>query len=91
MNGYLKAYDVAKHDPKVIFPSKSGYDLVEDFGEFISVKCNSGGTHLAFIIANQSFTPDGVLYCWDFERNSITSFNFFTGNIADAQENFKSR
>lgn len=71
MNGYIKTYDTTRHDPKILFPSKSAYDLFEDFGEVIMVKCNTAGTHLSLVIANRSFVPKPVLYCWDFERNHL--------------------
>lgn len=75
MNGYVKAYDVSRHDPKILFPSKSGHDIFDDFGEFISVKCNSQGSHLGMVIASSNFTPMSVLYCWDFERNNLFDYD----------------
>ncbi|KNC28438.1 hypothetical protein FF38_06009 [Lucilia cuprina] len=71
MNGYIKTFDISRHDPKILFPPKSAYDLFEDFGEVMQVKCNASGTHLALIIANRSFVPKPVLYCWDFEKNVL--------------------
>lgn len=71
MNGYIKTFDTSRHDPKILFPPKSAYDLFEDFGEIIQVKCNASGTHLALIIANRNFVPKPVLYCWDFEKNIL--------------------
>ncbi|KAH8393888.1 hypothetical protein KR215_005842 [Drosophila sulfurigaster] len=75
MNGYVKAYDVTRHDPKLLFPSKSGHEIFDDFGEFILVKCNSLGSHLALVIANSSFTPCAAIYCWDFERNNLFAYD----------------
>ncbi|BFF95614.1 intraflagellar transport protein 140 homolog [Drosophila madeirensis] len=75
MNGYVKAYDVSRHDPKLLFPSKSGHDIFDDFGEFILVKCNSQGSHLAMVIANSSFMPRSALFCWDFERNNLCEYD----------------
>ncbi|KAI9582059.1 intraflagellar transport protein 140 homolog [Glossina fuscipes] len=71
MNGYIKVYDVSRHDPKLMFPSKCSYDLFDDFSEIIQAKCNTLGTHLALIIANRNFMPKPTLYCWDFERNYL--------------------
>ncbi|XP_065366029.1 intraflagellar transport protein 140 homolog [Calliphora vicina] len=71
MNGYIKTFDISRHDPKILFPPKSAYDLFEDFGEVMQVKCNASGTHLALVIANRSFIPKPVLYCWDFEKNVL--------------------
>ncbi|KAH8412279.1 hypothetical protein KR009_000984 [Drosophila setifemur] len=74
MNGNVKAYDVSRHDPKLLFPSKSGHDIFDDFGEFIMVKCNSNGSHLALVIASSNFTPISTLFCWDFERNNLFEY-----------------
>nr|NP_995608.1 reduced mechanoreceptor potential A, isoform B [Drosophila melanogaster]AAS64635.1 reduced mechanoreceptor potential A, isoform B [Drosophila melanogaster] len=74
MNGYVKAYDVSRHDPKLLFPSKSGHDIFDDFGEFILVKCNSSGSHLAMVIASSNFTPISTLFCWDFERSNLLEY-----------------
>lgn len=74
MKGFIKTYDVSRHDPKLLFPGKSGYDLFEDFGEVIFAKCNCSGTHLAIIIANQNFFPKPILYCWNFERNILMDY-----------------
>ncbi|XP_017466425.1 PREDICTED: intraflagellar transport protein 140 homolog [Rhagoletis zephyria] len=79
MNGFIKTYDVSRHDPKPMFPSKSGYDLFDDFGEVILVKCNTAGTHLAVVIANRSFAPKPVLYCWNFERNQLMEHKLVNG------------
>ncbi|XP_067639118.1 intraflagellar transport protein 140 homolog isoform X2 [Eurosta solidaginis] len=75
MNGFVKAYDVSRHDPKLMFPGKSGYDLFDDFGEVILVKCNTAGTHLAVVIASRSFVPKPIIYCWNFERNQLMEHN----------------
>ncbi|KAM7350819.1 intraflagellar transport protein rempA [Cochliomyia hominivorax] len=71
MNGYIKTFDISRHDPKILFPPKSAYDLFEDFGEIIQVKCNASGTHLALFIANRNFVPIPTIYCWDFEKNIL--------------------
>lgn len=75
LNGYLKAYDISRHDPRILFPSKSAFDLFEDFGEVIVAKCNAGGSHLSLVIANRSFVPKPVLYCWDFEKNHLMDYD----------------
>ncbi|XP_030384608.1 intraflagellar transport protein 140 homolog [Scaptodrosophila lebanonensis] len=85
MNGYVKAYDVSRHDPKLLFPSKSGHDIFDDFGEFIMVKCNSLGTHLAVVIANRSFVPRAILFCWNFERNNL--FQYDLSSAAESENN----
>ncbi|XP_016956746.1 intraflagellar transport protein 140 homolog [Drosophila biarmipes] len=86
MNGYVKAYDVSRHDPKLLFPSKSGHDIFDDFGEFILVKCNSLGSHLAMVIANSHFTPISALFCWDFERNNLFDYDLLEQEASSKKE-----
>ncbi|XP_055845818.1 intraflagellar transport protein 140 homolog [Episyrphus balteatus] len=78
MSGYIKVFDVTRHDPKPLIHPKSGYDLFENFGEVILAKCNAVGSHLAVVIANESLMPDGRLYCWDFERDIMRHYDFMT-------------
>lgn len=80
MNGYLKIYDVSRHDPKLIVPPKSGYDLFGNFGEIIMAKCNATGTHLAMTIATESLVPDGKLYIWEMEKDRLSNFDFLNKN-----------
>ncbi|XP_030565569.1 intraflagellar transport protein 140 homolog isoform X1 [Drosophila novamexicana] len=87
MNGYVKAYDVSRHDPKLLFPSKSGHEIFDDFGEFILVKCNSLGSHLALVIANSSFQPCAAVYCWDFERNNLFEHDLVQLEPENASQN----
>lgn len=76
MNGFLKLYDISRHEPKLIIPAKAGYDLFGNFGEIIMAKCNVAGTQIALTIANESLTPDGKLYIWDTEKDRLYSFDF---------------
>lgn len=80
MNGFLKVYDVSRHEPKLIVPPKSGYDLFGNFGEIIMAKTNATGTHLAMTIATESLIPDGKLYIWDMEKDRLASYDYLNGN-----------
>lgn len=76
MNGFVKVYDISKHEPKLIVQPKSGYDLFGNFGEIIMAKVNITATHMALTIATESLIPDGKLYIWDVERDKISEFDF---------------
>lgn len=76
MNGFIKLYDISRHEPKLIIPAKAGYDLFGNFGEIIMAKCNVMGTQIAFTIANESLVPDGKLYIWDTEKDRLCHFDF---------------
>lgn len=89
MNGFLKVYDVSRHEPKLIIPPKSGYDLFGNFGEIIMAKCNIKGTHLAMTIATESLVPDGKLYIYDMEKDRLSSFDFLNKNNKQPTENEK--
>lgn len=54
-------------------------DLVKDFGEIISVRCNCLGTKVSIAVAYSSLVPDPKLYIWDIENDVFTFFNFASG------------
>lgn len=74
MNGYLKVYDITRHDHKQLFHPRSGYDLFENFGEIIAAKCN--GSFMAVLLANESLIPDGRVYCWNYQNDTVNYFDF---------------
>lgn len=76
MNGFIKIFDVSKHEPKMLTKPKSGYDMFPNFGEIILAKCNSNGTTTAMTIATEQLIPDGLIYIWNIETDTVTSFDF---------------
>ncbi|XP_055617076.1 intraflagellar transport protein 140 homolog [Toxorhynchites rutilus septentrionalis] len=84
MNGYIKLFDISRHEMKLVQAPKSGYDLFEKFGEVIYAKSNSAGTHVALTIANEQLLPDGKLYLWNLESSSVKYYEFTSPIEADA-------
>lgn len=80
MNGFIKVYDISKHEPKLVTQPKSGYDLFGNFGEIIMAKVNITATHMALTIANEALIPDGKLYIWDMERDKLGEYDFLNRN-----------
>lgn len=76
LNGIIKIFDIHRHDPKLMAPPKSGYDLFPNFGEIIMAKCNSEGTFVVATIATESLVPDGKMYLWNLETDLVRSFDF---------------
>lgn len=89
MNGFLKIYDVSRHEPKLLTQPKNGYDLFGNFGEIILAKCNAKGTHVALTVATESLVPDGKLYVFDLERDILGEYDFLK-NRQPMDENEKS-
>lgn len=85
MNGFVKIFDVSKHEPKLLTKTKSGYDMFPNFGEIILAKCNSNGTILAITIATEQLIPDGLIYIWNIEQDTISSFDFLGKNGNQSQ------
>lgn len=86
MNGFLKVYDVSRHEPKLIAPPKSGYDLFGNFGEIIMAKANMTGSMVAITIANELLVPDGKLYIWDLEKDRLASYDFLNQTVITENE-----
>ena len=80
MNGFIKTFDISKHEMKAVHSPKCAFDLFDNFGEIISAKPNCNGTLLAISIANESLVPDGKLYIWNTERNTIKYYEFHIKN-----------
>lgn len=76
LNGFVKIFDVSKHEPKLLTKPKSGYDMFPSFGEIILARCNSNGTMLALTIATEQLIPDGIMYIWNIEKDTVSSFDF---------------
>lgn len=89
LEGYLKIFDLAELQPKLITPSKAVHDLINDFGEIIQAKTNATGSKVALTIAAANLVPDGKLYVYDIENNEMFIQNFRNkekGQYEDASE-----
>lgn len=76
LNGFIKIYDVSRHELKLLIPVKNAYDLFENFGEVIMAKTNNDGSLVAITIANENLIPDGKLYIWKLETDTVVSYDF---------------
>uniref|UniRef100_A0A182PVU1 Uncharacterized protein n=1 Tax=Anopheles epiroticus TaxID=199890 RepID=A0A182PVU1_9DIPT len=76
LHGYIRLYDVSRHDIRLLQPPKNAYDLFEKFGEIIMARTNASGTYVAITIANEQLLPDGKLYLWNLESNVLTAREF---------------
>uniref|UniRef100_A0A182RYS9 WD_REPEATS_REGION domain-containing protein n=1 Tax=Anopheles funestus TaxID=62324 RepID=A0A182RYS9_ANOFN len=72
LHGYIRLYDVSRHDIRLLQPPKNAYDLFEKFGEIIMARTNANGTYVALTIANEQLLPDGKLYLWNLESNVLS-------------------
>ncbi|KAI4456192.1 hypothetical protein MML48_8g00010237 [Holotrichia oblita] len=76
IDGFLKVYDLSDRDPKLITNSYNLYDMCSDFGEIIQAKSNNNGTKVGLTIAAANLIPDGKLYIWDIEKDTLLSYDF---------------
>ncbi|KAK4874572.1 hypothetical protein RN001_013932 [Aquatica leii] len=76
MEGFLKIYDLSGAEPKPVTSVRSLYDMCTDFGEIIQAKINSNGTKVALTLAAASLVPDGKLYIWDIEQDTLNLYDF---------------
>ncbi|XP_057670783.1 intraflagellar transport protein 140 homolog [Diorhabda carinulata] len=76
MEGYLKIYDLSIEKPKLLTPVRTMFEMVPDFGEIIQAKTNSNGTKVAFTLAAANLVPDGKLYVWDIEIDTVAVYDF---------------
>jgi intraflagellar transport protein 140 len=76
LNGYIKVYDVSRHELKLVVPIKNAYDLFENFGEVIMAKANHDGSFVALTIATEGLVPDGKLHVWKLETDTLMTHDF---------------
>ncbi|RZC33588.1 hypothetical protein BDFB_000428 [Asbolus verrucosus] len=84
MEGFLKIFELSDGDPKMVIPGRNLYDMCPDFGEIIQAKANCSGNKVALTLAAANLIPDGKLYIWDVESDSLLSYDFHKyGNLND--------
>ncbi|KAK9885497.1 hypothetical protein WA026_010990 [Henosepilachna vigintioctopunctata] len=76
LDGFLKIYDLTESEPKLFIPAQNLTEMISDFGEVIQARCNSTGTRIAMTLAGTNLIPDGKLYVWDIDNNSLFDYNF---------------
>lgn len=59
-----------------VLDSYNLYDICSDFGEIIQAKSNNNGTKVGLTIAGANLIPDGKLYIWDIEKDTLLSYDF---------------
>lgn len=84
LNGYIKVYDVSRHELKQVVPTKNAYDLFENFGEVMLAKANQDGSLVALTVATESLVPDGKLHIWKLESDLMISYDFLQKENSDA-------
>lgn len=75
-NGFVKVFDVSRHEPKMVSIPKCCFDMFDNFGEVIMARCNATATYVAITIATESLVPDGKLHVWNVERDAVGEFDF---------------
>lgn len=76
LDGFLKLYDLSEHEPKLVTPVRNLYDFCNDFGEIIQARSNSAGNKIALTLAGVDLIPDGKLYVWNVQEESLKTFDF---------------
>lgn len=84
LNGFIKVYDVSRHELKLQVPVKNAYDLFENFGEVIMAKSNNDGSLIAITIATEVLVPDGKLWIWKLETDAVVSYDFLQKDNVEA-------
>lgn len=88
MDGYLKLYDLTQREPKLVTPVRSLYDMCADFGEIIQAKANSNGNKIALTVAAANLIPDGKVYVWDIDTDSLVNYDL-KKNENDKEQNLQ--
>lgn len=76
LEGFLRIYDLSENNLKLVTPVRNLSDFCNDFGEIIQATTNSSGNKVAFTLAAANLIPDGRLYVWDMEQDSLVFYDF---------------
>lgn len=91
IEGCIKIYDLSEcgTELKLHTPVKNLYDIINDFGEIIQAKTNANGNKIVFTLAGANLIPDGKLYVWDIETDTLLTYDFkkYSNLIDDDNDN----
>ncbi|XP_046399396.1 intraflagellar transport protein 140 homolog [Ischnura elegans] len=86
LQGFITVWDISRREAKIhVHPKRLG-DVIPDFGEVISAKCNSDGTKMSLTIAKSDLFPDTKLYIWNINRDTFSYLDFATGGTNEDGE-----
>ncbi|XP_054848420.1 intraflagellar transport protein 140 homolog [Eublepharis macularius] len=83
---HFKIFDLSRREAKVHCSSKALADLVPGTGGIASVKCNANGNKVSILISKADQSLDSRVCFYDIEMDTVTLFDFHSGQQKDAKE-----
>ncbi|KAL8175170.1 UNVERIFIED_CONTAM: hypothetical protein K2H54_015043, partial [Gekko kuhli] len=83
---HFKIFDLSRREAKVHCSSKALADLVPGAGGITSVKCNANGNKVSLLLSKADQSLDSRVCFYDIEMDTVTLFDFHSGQQKDAKE-----
>ncbi|XP_060117033.1 intraflagellar transport protein 140 homolog isoform X2 [Heteronotia binoei] len=83
---HFKIFDLSRREAKVHCSSKAVADLIPDTGGIASVKCNASGNKVSILLSKADQSIDPRICFYDIEMDTVTLFDFHSGQQKDAKE-----
>ncbi|KAM4819952.1 intraflagellar transport protein 140 homolog [Thomomys bottae] len=78
---HFKSFDLSRREAKVHCNCKNLAELVPGMGAISSLRCNASGSKISILLSKTDSSPDSKLCFYDVEMDTVTVFDFKTGQI----------
>ncbi|KAM5328101.1 intraflagellar transport protein 140 homolog isoform 1-T2 [Glossophaga mutica] len=85
---YFKSFDLSRREAKVHCSCKNLAELVPGVGGIVSLRCNANGNKISILLSKADSSPDSKICFYDVEMDSVTIFDFKTGQIDQRESSF---
>nr|KAF6440755.1 intraflagellar transport 140 [Rousettus aegyptiacus] len=78
---HFKSFDLSRREAKVHCSCKNLAELVPGVGGIASLRCNANGNKISILLSKADNSPDSKICFYDVEMDTVTIFDFKTGQI----------
>ncbi|XP_048188881.1 intraflagellar transport protein 140 homolog [Perognathus longimembris pacificus] len=78
---HFKTFDLSRREAKVHCNCKNLAELLPGVGAISSLRCNASGNKISILLSKADNSPDSKLCFYDVEMDTVTIFDFKTGQI----------
>ncbi|XP_073915300.1 intraflagellar transport protein 140 homolog isoform X2 [Castor canadensis] len=78
---HFKSFDLSRREAKVHCSCKNLAELVPGVGAITSLRCNASGNKISILLSKTDNSPDSKICFYDIEMDTVTVFDFKTGQI----------
>ncbi|KAM5227325.1 intraflagellar transport protein 140 homolog [Ctenodactylus gundi] len=88
---HFKSFDLSRREAKVHCGCRNLAELVPGVGAISSLRCNASGSKISILPCKADNTPDSRICFYDVDMDTVTVFNFHTGQIDESDTGLSNR